>query len=83
LSNLSTSYKRHRFPAEIIGHAVWLFNLGLRDVDAVYLGARHRSILRNLPELGHEIWASDRAWFTSAPASPRWSLASWRGGCET
>ena len=30
------SYHRHRFPAEIISHAVWLyhvFSLSLRDVD--------------------------------------------------
>ena len=29
-------FHRHRFPAEIIGHAVWLyftFSLSLRDVD--------------------------------------------------
>jgi putative transposase len=29
-------YKRHRFPAEIIGHAVWLYHrfpLSLRDVE--------------------------------------------------
>jgi len=30
------SFKRHRFPAEVIRHAVWLyfrFSLSLRDVD--------------------------------------------------
>ncbi|MGB5212477.1 MAG: IS6 family transposase, partial [Anderseniella sp.] len=30
------SYKRHRFPAEIIQHAVWLyfrFTLSFRDVE--------------------------------------------------
>ena len=30
------SYKRHRFPADVIGHAVWLyfrFTLSLRDVE--------------------------------------------------
>ncbi|MDK2127285.1 IS6 family transposase, partial [Chitinimonas sp. DQS-5] len=29
-------YHRHRFPAEIIGHAVWLyhrFNLSFRDIE--------------------------------------------------
>ncbi len=33
---LSPTYKRHRFPAEIIGHAVWLyfrFALSYRDVE--------------------------------------------------
>jgi hypothetical protein len=32
------SYPRHRFPAEIIGHAVWLyhvFSLSLRDVELI------------------------------------------------
>ena len=32
----AVSYKRHRFPAEIIGHCVWLyhrFGLSLRDVE--------------------------------------------------
>jgi putative transposase len=32
------SYPRHRFPAEIISHAVWLyhvFSLSLRDVELI------------------------------------------------
>jgi putative transposase len=35
---LSTSYPRHRFPAEIISHAIWLyhvFSLSLRDVELI------------------------------------------------
>jgi putative transposase len=31
-------YRRHRFPAEIISHAVWLYHilsLGLRDVELI------------------------------------------------
>ncbi len=34
------SYKRHRFPPEIIAHAVWLyvrFNLTLREVEEMPL----------------------------------------------
>lgn len=34
------SYKRHRFPAQIIAHAVWLycrFNLSLRKVEEMLL----------------------------------------------
>ncbi|MBT4617789.1 MAG: IS6 family transposase, partial [Gammaproteobacteria bacterium] len=34
--NKSTTYKRYRFPAEIIQYAVWLyfrFNLSHRDID--------------------------------------------------
>ncbi len=33
-----TSYPRHRFPAEIISHAVWryhVFSLSLRDVGLI------------------------------------------------
>ncbi|MFP3385656.1 IS6 family transposase [Tritonibacter sp. SIMBA_163] len=36
----SISYKRHRFPPEIIAHAVWLyvrFNLSLREVEEMLL----------------------------------------------
>jgi hypothetical protein len=45
------SYPRHRFPAEIIGHAVWLyhvFSLSLRDVELILaergVGVTHESI---------------------------------------
>jgi putative transposase len=34
----AASYPRHRFPAEIINHAVWLyhvFSLSLRDVELI------------------------------------------------
>ncbi len=36
----SINYKRHRFPAQIIAHAVWLyvrFNLSLREVEEMLL----------------------------------------------
>lgn len=36
IEHASAQYKRHRFPAEIIAHAVWLyyrFPLSLRDVE--------------------------------------------------
>ncbi len=36
MSNRTASYKRHRFPVEIISHAVWLyhrFSLSFRDVE--------------------------------------------------
>jgi hypothetical protein len=45
------SYRRHRFPAEIIQHAIWLylrFTLSYRDVEELLaergLAARHRYI---------------------------------------
>ena len=34
------SYKRHRFPPEIIAHSVWLyyrFNLSFREVEEMFL----------------------------------------------
>jgi transposase-like protein len=37
-----TTYPGFRFPAEIIGHAVWLyhvFSLSLRDVELIVSGA--------------------------------------------
>ncbi len=36
MSNAAARYRRHRFPIEIISHAVWLyhrFGLSLRDVE--------------------------------------------------
>jgi putative transposase len=38
MTSQPTSYPRHRFPAEIISHAVWLyhvFSLSLRDVELI------------------------------------------------
>lgn len=40
MSTSPVSYKRHRFPHEIIAHAVWLyvrFNLSLREVEEMLL----------------------------------------------
>ena len=40
MSTASISYKRHRFPPEIITHAVWLycrFNLSFREVEEMFL----------------------------------------------
>ena len=56
-------YKGHRFPAEIIGHAVWLyfrFPLGLRMVEELLAA---RGII-----VSHETGGSGRA--SSASASP-------------
>jgi putative transposase len=47
------TYHRHRFPAEIIGHAVWLyhvFSLSLRDVELILaergIAVTHESVRR-------------------------------------
>ena len=45
------SYPRHRFPAEIISHAVWLyhvFSLSLRDVELI-LGRNLERLLGEAP----------------------------------
>ena len=43
------SYKRHRFPPEVIRHAVWLyfrFTLSLRDVEELMASGVWRSATR-------------------------------------
>ncbi|MEM6891696.1 MAG: IS6 family transposase, partial [Pseudomonadota bacterium] len=40
MKSSSICYKRHRFPPQIIAHAVWLyvrFNLSLREVEEMLL----------------------------------------------
>src|ERR1700760_2650442 len=53
MTQQSVSYPRHRFPAEIISHAVWLyhvFSLSLRDVELILaergVAVPHESIRR-------------------------------------
>ena len=52
-----SSYHRHRFPAEIISHSVWLyfrFALSFRDVEEV-LAQRGVVLLRNHPRMVPQI----------------------------
>ena len=49
----TATYPGHRFPAEIISHAVWLyhvFSLSLRDVELILaergIGATHEGVRR-------------------------------------
>ena len=64
-------YRRHRFPAEIIQHAIWLylrFTMSYRDVEEL-LAERGLDIsYENGAALGAEIRSRDRA--TAASASP-------------
>ena len=58
------SYPRHRFPAEIISHAVWLyhvFSLSLRDVELILAasGTGAGNLVRNSPN-GSEAAAQAR-----------------------
>jgi putative transposase len=64
------SYKRHRFPSQIIAHAVWLyarFNLSLREVEELLLergiDVSYESIRRWTVKFGRQIAR------TSSPSS--------------
>jgi transposase-like protein len=76
-------YRRHRFPPEIIQHAIWLylrFTLSYRDVGEL-LAERGLDIsLRNRTALGSEVRSRDRTTAASASPSAQRSLASRRDG---
>jgi hypothetical protein len=69
MSTPSISYKRHRFPPEIITHAVWLycrFNFSFREVEEMFLergiGVSYETIRRWLQNSGpplHEDYVAD------------------------
>ena len=73
------SFKRHRFPADVIRHAVWLyfrFSLSLRDVEEL-LAARgidvsYETIRCWTIKFGRQIAASLNA--RRRPPSPGWHL---------
>src|SRR5438094_4999694 len=65
------SYRRHRFPPEIIRHAIWLylrFTPELPRCRGAAGRAWSRHLLRNGATLSAEIRSRDRA--TAAPAAP-------------
>ena len=73
------SYPRHRFPAEIISHAVWLyhvFSLSLRDVELILaergVVVTHESIRHWCLKFGADF--AEEA--TTATAAARGYLAS-------
>jgi len=62
MSTSPISYKRHRFPPEIIAHAVWLyvrFNLSLREVEEMLLergiDVSYETVRRWMVKFGPEI----------------------------
>src|SRR5499425_753213 len=76
------SYRRHRFPTEIIQHSIWLylrFTLSYRDVEEL-LAERGLDISYETVRRWVEVRSSDRT--TAAPASPsaERSLAFGRDG---
>ena len=67
-------YTGHRFPAEIIGHAVWLyfrFPLGLRMVDELPNGAWRET--STFEEQVIETFAHDRGTLGYRSRCDRWS----------
>ena len=62
----SARYKRHRFPAEIIAHAVWLyyrFPLSLRDIEDLLAERGIAVSFQTVSEwtgLPHFVWLIDR-----------------------
>jgi hypothetical protein len=77
------SYKRHRFPSDVIRHTVWLyfrFTLSLRDVEELLA---HRGIegqLRDDPLLDAQVRQGFRVQREERPPCPDRSLASGRDG---
>jgi transposase-like protein len=75
----SISYKRHRFPKEVIQHAVWLyfrFTLSLRDVEEMLaqrgIEVSYETVRCWTLKFGAKIAANLRR--RKAPPSPRWHL---------
>src|SRR6516165_10483392 len=76
-------YRRHRFPPEIIQHAIWLylrFTLSYRDVEELLAERGFDVSYENGATLGAEIRSRDRATAAPAPSSAERSLAFRRDG---
>ena len=75
------SYARHRFPPDIVRHAIWLylrFTLSYRDVEDLRAGTAGQQ--RNDSSLGSQICADNRPELASGAASSPRSLAFRRNG---
>jgi putative transposase len=73
------SFKRHRFPAEVIRHAVWLyfrFTLSFRDVEEMLaqrgIGLSYETVRCWTIKFGPQI--AKKLQRRRAPPSPRWHL---------
>jgi hypothetical protein len=78
------SFKRHRFPAEVIRQAVWLyfrFTLSIRDVEEL-LAQRGVEVSRVDPLLGHQVRSADRRQPAPRAVAADGPLASGRDGGE-
>jgi hypothetical protein len=72
------SFKRHRFPPEIIRHAIWLyarFTLSFRDVEELLAERGIDAFLRDGPAMVPEVRAVDRGKYPPFAAATERSLA--------
>ena len=77
------SYRRHRFPAEIIQHAIWLylrFTLSYRDVEELLAERGLDVSYETVRPLGAEIRPVNRAQAAARPAPPERAMAPRRDG---
>ncbi|MFT6536841.1 MAG: hypothetical protein ACJAQU_001744 [Loktanella salsilacus] len=73
------SYKRHRFPPQIIAPVVWLyvrFNLSLREVAELML-ERGVDVSYDNPALERQVRPPDRPRSTATAAAPRVMSGIW------
>ena len=71
------SFKRHRFPADVIRHAVWLyfrFSLSFRDVEEL-LAQRGIDVSYETPVLDDQVWTADREAAEAPSDTPITALA--------
>ena len=72
------AFKRHRFPADVIRYAVWLyfrFSLSFRDVGEL-LAQRGIDQLRDDPLLDRQVWVRDRQAIEATSAAAVAAMAS-------
>src|SRR5215471_14461364 len=65
---VQTRYAGYRFPAEIIGHPVWLY-FRFPHGGGVAGRARHHRQSRNRTAVGTQIWPAIRPSYPSSPAA--------------
>ena len=72
------SFKRHRFPADVIRHVVWLyfrFSLSFRDVEELMAARGVDVSYEHHTVLDDQVWAADRPAFEKAAVAADSSLA--------
>ena len=75
-------YKRHRFPAKVIVHSVWLyhrFGLSLRDVQELMAERGVTVTYETIGQMGPQVWASIRR----RSLGSRWMLVESRAQCRS